>query len=108
MTAAADLDPHALYHLASAQEWAAAQASGAIVPASLADEGFVHCSWGAQVAGTLDRHFPGRTDLLALHLDAEHLDAPLVIEDSYGSGSAYPHVYGPVPVAAVIQAVALA
>ena len=104
MTRPEDLDPHALYHLASADEWAAARAAGAIVPPSLEAEGFVHCSWGAQVAGTLARHFAGRTDLLALHLDAEHLDAPLVIEDSYGSGSAFPHVYGPVPLAAVIEA----
>ncbi|HEX2576732.1 MAG TPA: DUF952 domain-containing protein [Aquihabitans sp.] len=96
------LDPDGLYHLASAEEWAEHQASGEIVPPSLAAEGFVHCSWGHQVAGTVGRHFPGRTDLLALALDRSALgDLALVEEDTSGSGQAYPHVYGPVPVAAV-------
>ena len=108
MSAAPDLEPHGLYHLATEAEWAAGQASGELAPASLAEEGFVHCSWGSQVQGTVERHFAGVTGLLALHLDAEALDAPLVVEDSYGSGTAYPHVYGPVPVAAVTEVVVIA
>ncbi|MCU1353974.1 MAG: uncharacterized protein JWM05_3183 [Acidimicrobiales bacterium] len=93
----------ALLHIASEAEWTAAQAAGELRPPSLEAEGFVHCSWTQQVAATADRHFPGRDDLVLLELDREALDAPLVVEDSYGSGQAYPHVYGPVPLAAVIR-----
>ncbi len=97
-----DLDPDALYHLATAEEWARYQGCGTIEPPSLALEGFVHCSWGRQVAGTVGRHFAGTPDLLALRLDPAALGATeLVEEDSYGSGQAYPHAYGPVPVDAV-------
>lgn len=99
-----DLDPDALYHLATAEEWGRYQQDGAIEPASLESEGFVHCSRGEQVAGTLGRHFAGVTGLLALRLDGDGLGgAALVIEDSYGSGQAFPHVYGPIPVAAVFD-----
>ena len=94
-----------LVHIATADEWAAAQDAGEVRPPSLATEGFVHCSWDHQVAATVERHMPGRTDLLLLHLDPAELGAPLVEEDSYRSGSAYPHVYGPVPVAAVVAVV---
>ncbi len=104
--ALADLAPDHLYHLASADEWATYQAEGAVAPPSLAAEGFVHCSWGRQVAGTLERHFAGITGLLALQLDASAFGATeLVEEDSYGSGQAFPHAYGPIPVAAVVAVV---
>lgn len=97
------LDPDALYHLASDAEWADYQLDGSIVPASLDVEGFVHCSWGHQVEGTVAKHFAGATDLLALRIDADRLgDVVLVEEDSYGSGQAFPHAYGPIPVAAVL------
>lgn len=99
-----DLDPEALYHLALPAEWAGYQASGVIDPPSIAQEGFVHCSWGRQVAGTLSRHFAGVEGLLALRLDPTALaPAGVLEEDSYGSGQAYPHLYGAVPSAAVID-----
>ncbi|WP_426573132.1 DUF952 domain-containing protein [Aquihabitans sp. McL0605] len=103
-----DLQPDSLYHLATPVEWAAYQADGSIVPASLEAEGFVHCSWGRQVAGTVGKHFDGVVGLLALRLDPARLGAtPLVEEDSYGSGQAFPHAYGPVPVAAVVDTTAV-
>jgi uncharacterized protein (DUF952 family) len=101
----ADLDPEALFHLATSGEWAAAQAAGGLRPASLDTEGFVHCSWGRQVAGTVAKHFADAADLLALRLDPEALGpVELIEEDSYGSGQAFPHAYGPIPTAAVIDA----
>jgi uncharacterized protein (DUF952 family) len=104
-----ELLPDALYHLATIEEWDRYQAAGTIEPPSLAGEGFVHCSYGHQVAGTVGRHFAGVTDLLALEVDPVALGhATLVEEDSYGSGQAFPHVYGPIPVAAVVGRVVVA
>ncbi|QXC61699.1 DUF952 domain-containing protein [Aquihabitans sp. G128] len=101
-----ELRPDALYHLASSAEWAEHQAAGEIAPPSLGLEGFVHCSYGRQVAGTVEKHFAGATDLLVLELDPSALgDVALVEEDSYGSGQAFPHAYGPIPVAAVVASV---
>jgi glutathione S-transferase len=103
-----ELDPRALYHLALPEEWERYQADGAVVPPSLEAEGFVHCSWGRQVAGTVEKHFAGVESLLALHLDPAALgEVALVEEDSYGSGQAFPHAYGPIPVGAVLAAVIL-
>lgn len=104
-----DLQPAALYHLATEAEWAAYQAAGRIEPGSIEAEGFVHCSYGRQVAGTVGKHFAGVTGLLALELDPRALgDVRLVDEDSYGSGQAFPHAYGPIPVAAVLGTTSVA
>ena len=103
-----DLNPSALYHLASSVEWAAYQASGEITPASLEAEGFIHCSYGHQVPGTVAKHFEGATDLLALELDPAALGGVrLVDEDLYNSGQAFPHAYGALPAASVQAIVTL-
>ena len=102
------LDPDSLYHLATSHEWVDYQAAEVMAPPSLAAEGFVHCSWGRQVRSTVARHFSGVTDVLALEIDPTALgDLPLVEEDSYASGQSFPHVYGQIPVSAVIRVVSI-
>lgn len=95
-------DLPALFHIVSDGQWAQAVADGQLRPASLDTEGFVHCSFAGQLPGTLARHFPGSDGLLVLQIDPAAVAAPVLVEDSYGTGQAFPHVYGPVPVAAVV------
>jgi uncharacterized protein (DUF952 family) len=105
---------HQILHLISSADWAAAQSLGVIAPPSLAEEGFVHCCTEAQLAGVLERYYAGRDDMLALTIDPTALgDADLKWEaPSHPDGSPnteaeesqrYPHVYGPIPVAAVVS-----
>lgn len=102
-TEATDLDPDGLYHLATAAEWEHYQERGLIEPPSLTTEGFVHCSWGHQVPGTVAKHFADVTHLLALRLDPALDGLPDVIEeDSDGSAQQFPHIYGPIPTRAVV------
>ena len=96
------MSPVNLFHICTAHEWAAAQRAGEIRPASLDTEGFVHCSYAEQVAGTLAKHFAGASDLVVIELDPQRLGAEIRVEDSYGSGTAFPHVYGPIPLDAVV------
>ena len=73
-------------------------------PPSLATEGFVHCSTVDQVAGTARLLFAGTADLLVLVIDPRRLgSAEVVVEDLYGIGQGFPHVYGPVPREAIVE-----
>nr|MCU0451584.1 DUF952 domain-containing protein [Bernardetiaceae bacterium] len=90
------------FHLSSTPAWQAAQAQGQYQPASLASEGFIHCSTAAQVAPTANRYFGGQGPLLLLHIDETRLTARLVYEASSG-GHLYPHLYGPLNLDAVVQ-----
>jgi uncharacterized protein (DUF952 family) len=94
--------PRMIYHFASQALWQTAQATGHYAPESLATEGFIHCSTAAQVAPTANRYFGGQGALLLLHIDEARLVARLVYEASTG-GHLYPHVYGPLNPAAVVQ-----
>src|SRR3546814_5541076 len=82
--------PDDVFHITTAAGWAGAQSDGEVAPASLADEGFVHCSTGDQLTGTIERHFPGATDLVVLRLRRDLLDPELRWEES-GHGT-YPHL----------------
>lgn len=62
----------------------------------------MHLSGATQMVGTLNKHYPGRTDLLILSIDPSRLETPPVWEDLYGTGQEFPHLYGPVDLDAVI------
>lgn len=91
-----------IFHLVDEEAWVRAVARGEYAPASLAQEGFVHLSTAAQVRGTFERFFAGRTDLLVLHVDEAKLTAPLKYEASE-PGQLFPHHYGPLPLSAVAK-----
>ena len=69
-----------LLHITTHAEWAAGRAAGAYRPASLAAEGFIHCSTYDQAAATANRYFAGRADLVLLCIDEARLTAPLRYE----------------------------
>ena len=92
-----------LLHVTSAEAWAEAQQSGLHAPPMLAQDGFLHLCTPAQLRYVLDRHFAGRTGLVLLHIDPGKL-GDLRWENSEPGRDAFPHLYGPLPVAAVLRA----
>lgn len=91
-------------HLTSLARWEAAQDSGALAAPSLATEGFLHCAFADQVGGVIERHWRGAGEIMALTLDPQLLAGRLHVERSAGSGQDYPHLYGELPLAAVLSA----
>lgn len=95
-----------ILHITTRPEWAAAVAAGAYRPASLAAEGFIHCSTYAQAAATADRYFPGRDDLVLLCIDEARLGTQLRYEAPPGRPTErFPHLYGPLAPAAVVAVI---
>jgi uncharacterized protein (DUF952 family) len=74
--------------------------------ASLAMEGFIHCSYAEQVARSANRFYANATDLLLLTIDPSRLTSPLR-EEPAGKGDLFPHIYGPIDRDAVLSAVPL-
>ncbi|MEM9601452.1 MAG: DUF952 domain-containing protein [Pseudomonadota bacterium] len=93
-----------LLHITSVSAW---RDAGALYrAASLDSEGFIHCSTLDQVLIPANERFLGQSGLLLLVIAREVIDATLVFEDCYDTGLAFPHIYGPIPRAAVLDAVA--
>jgi uncharacterized protein (DUF952 family) len=91
-----------IFHLTSRHEAEEANLSGTYVPRDFEREGFVHCSYRHQLAAVADRLFRGRTDLVVLEIDRSRLTAQVIDENLEGGTELFPHVYGPIPVAAVV------
>jgi uncharacterized protein (DUF952 family) len=91
-----------LFHIVEKSRWDDAVAEGRYAPESLAAEGFVHCSYAEQVEPVVNALYREAPDLVVVELDGALLDVPVVVEDTYGTGTWYPHVYGPIAVRAQI------
>lgn len=92
----------AIFHITPADEWRRARQAGIYRPASLAAEGFIHCSTAAQVESTLRRYFQGQSELLLLEIDVDQAGVPLRWETAPGGEEEFPHLYGALNPAAVI------
>ncbi|WP_319445300.1 MULTISPECIES: DUF952 domain-containing protein [unclassified Mycobacterium] len=96
--------PRIFVHLCTTDEWRAAERLGLRKPPSLDDVGFVHLSAPQQVHLPANRLYAGRTDMVLLQCDPASLDAPVRWEPGVpGDPEAmrFPHLYGPLPMAAV-------
>ncbi len=93
-----------IYHMCTRAEWQAAQAAGVYEGSSqdIAD-GFIHFSNGEQIVASAAKHRAGQNGLVLLRVDAAALGDGLKWEASR-NGASFPHLYGPLPVAAVLGA----
>ena len=96
-----------LFHLALAEDWKAASLSGQYDMSTrglrLDQVGFIHLSWREQVAATFERFYADAESVVLLTIDAARLTAPLRA-DAIPSGELFPHLYGPLPIEAVVDA----
>jgi uncharacterized protein (DUF952 family) len=69
-------------------------------------DGFIHFSTASQVRETAAKHYAGTADLVLVAVDVRALADALKWEPSRG-GDLFPHLYGPLPLDAVLWARAL-
>jgi uncharacterized protein (DUF952 family) len=100
-----------IFHIAFESDWKAAEQSGtyrgSTRGARLDDVGFVHAGFEHQVSvvgGIVYRD--ASEPLVVLVIDTEHLDVPVVVENLEGGDEMFPHIYGPLPVRAVVDVLA--
>lgn len=91
-----------VFKIVATEEWRAAEAGG-VFPGAAVDraDGFIHFSTASQAPETAAKWFAGRGDLMLVAVDAEPLGTALRWEPSRG-GALFPHLYGPLPMSAVV------
>ncbi|MFI5725977.1 DUF952 domain-containing protein [Streptomyces cyaneofuscatus] len=103
-----------LLHLAEAPLWEAARGTGTYEMSTrgrtLQEEGFIHLSLPHQLPGVARMLYGdgseggvGGHDLLVLVVDPARLTAPVRYEAMKPGGEEFPHLYGPLPVDAVVE-----
>ncbi|MET7603138.1 DUF952 domain-containing protein [Streptomyces avermitilis] len=99
-----------LLHLTERSLWDAARDRGTYEMSTrgrtLQEEGFIHCSLRHQLPGVAAFVYgsqPGPDELVVLVVDAERLAVPVRYEAVEPGGEEFPHIYGPIPVSAVVD-----
>jgi uncharacterized protein (DUF952 family) len=93
-----------IYHIVSRIDWEQS-APGPYRAATLATEGFIHCSYRDQVASIANLFYRDHADLIVLVIDPALLTNSLRAEAV--GGERFPHVYGPIERSAVVAVQAL-
>ena len=97
-----------IFHIAFASEWSAAEATGTYEVStrglSLEEVGFIHAGFEHQVP-LVGAAFYGDVSepLVVLVIDTARIGAPIRVERVEGTDEQFPHIYGPLPVSAVVE-----
>lgn len=97
-----------IFHITTAREWADAATAGSYTRStrgrSLADVGYLHASYADQVAAVHAAIYADCDEpLVLLEIDPTLVAAEIKVESLDGSAERYPHIYGPLPIDAVIS-----
>lgn len=94
--------PATAYKIFTADQWTQFQSDSVFhgAPVDLAD-GYIHLSAADQLQGTLDNHFAGQSGLMIAEIDLAALGATVKWEVAR-AGALFPHIYGPLPMAAIL------
>jgi phosphinothricin acetyltransferase len=96
-------DERTLLHITTAGEAHAAAEAGSYTPQAFAVEGFIHCSYPRQVRAVANRRFAGQSDLVLFEIDRARVPHTIVDENLEGGQELFPHVYGRLPMDAVVR-----
>jgi uncharacterized protein (DUF952 family) len=111
-TRTADEVSDGIFHIAAATDWESAKESGSYElstrGASLAEVGYIHCSFASQVAMVANAVYADSTEpLVLLRINPAVVTATIQIENLDGGTEHFPHIYGPLDVAWVSEVFAL-
>ena len=67
---------------------------------------FIHCSYSHQLLTVAHRFYRGQKGLVILVIESSKINGRLIEENLEGGTELYPHLYGALPIDAVIKAIA--
>lgn len=92
-----------VYHITESATWDLAKQIGYYLPSAYKADGFIHCSFEYQVLRSAGSFYRGKQGLVLLKIDASSPGIPLRVENLYGGEEKFPHIYGNLPLNAVVS-----
>lgn len=91
-----------IYHIVTPEVWEKFDDRYEYEAESLADEGFIHCSFKNQLDEVIERYYADANEILILHINPHFLTADYVTEPSTNR-EIYPHIYGKINKSAIVD-----
>lgn len=95
-----------IYHITEVAQWKKAQ-YGEYQPQQFSKDGFIHCSYKHQLIEVANRFYRGQNNLIILIIDSHKIPSQLVAENLEGGTELFPHIYGKLPLNAVLNVIEL-
>ena len=92
-----------IYHITEVEQWQNALINGEYQPKQFIDDGFIHCSYKHQLIEVANRFFKGQNNLVILAIDSQKIASIIVTENLEGGTELFPHIYGKLPLNAVLN-----
>lgn len=91
-----------IYHILPGVDWEKARKAGSYTPASIAGEGFIHCSKVDQVIRVANSYYREEAGLVLLCIAVENVEPEIRYESPFEGGEQFPHIYGMLNLDAVV------
>lgn len=100
------LDENTLYKILTTQQWQEFQTKQTFAGSEMdIQDGFIHLSFANQINGIRQKFFKEKAELVLISIDCSKLNKEfLKIEANKPGGNKYPHYYGNLDIAMVIEA----
>lgn len=97
------LPGNTIYKILSNDEWSTFQTNGIFTGNPLDEQdGYIHMSYEEQVRKTYEKYFQNE-DVVVVHVNSSWLNpGELRPEQNKPGGDTYPHIYGTIPISAVV------
>lgn len=92
-----------LYHITTERKWQDAQQQGEFMPMEFLADGFIHAAYYHQLKTVLDFLFQDAREVLVLEIDPKQLRCEIKNENTTGGTELFPHIYGTLPLNAVLR-----
>ena len=97
-----------IFHMALPADWDAARRDDSYRISTrgmpLDEVGFIHCSRRRQLEGVANGFYGDVDEVVVLTIDPDRVDSDVVWEQpAPGIDDTFPHIYGPLPVVAVVE-----
>jgi uncharacterized protein (DUF952 family) len=96
-----------IYHIAERSVWVSCIDKDEYEPREFEQDGFIHCANLTQVENAAQSYFEGQGDLVLLVIDPDLLESEVAYENLADGEELFPHIYGELQKAAVIDVVGL-
>ena len=96
-----------IYHIVKKKEFRNSQKDGQYHPASLEEEGFIHCSTGEEIENTANTYYKGENSLYLLVIDESRVKQEIRYEQVEGRNQSMPHIMGPLNIDAILDKIVL-
>ena len=91
-----------IFHITTDKQWRESTRLGKYLPKDFGDGDFIHCSYAAQVLRVANSLFRGQSDLVLLEIERSQIGCEVIDEALAGCQELFSHIYGPLPVSAVV------